>query len=120
MLEATGDIVDTNTLPSFEGTGDITSGGTENTNSGSLSTPGFDGFADLENILTGTDNDVLLTDQQLTQLKKFSDEAKTFLELGNKINDAVMRKYGSYVSVKADALIESIENKEQIDNAKID
>lgn len=85
-----------------------------------LSTPGFDGFADLQDVLTGANGNPALTDQQLTQLKKFSDEAKTFVELGKKINDKVMLKYGTYVSKKADGLILSIENKEQIDNAKID
>jgi len=60
---------------------------------GDLSTPGFDGFADLQDVLTGSNGNPALTNQQLAQLKKFSDEAKTFIELGKKINDKIMIKY---------------------------
>jgi len=47
----------------------------------------------LQDVLTGSNGNPALTNQQLAQLKKFSDEAKTFIELGKKINDKIMIKY---------------------------
>lgn len=81
---------------------------------------GFNAFADLENILTGSTQSASDSQTQLTQLQKYSDEAKTFLDLGKKINDKIMMKYGLYVSKKADSLVQSIENKEAIDSIKVD
>jgi hypothetical protein len=52
--------------------------------------------------LTGAGGNPALTDQQLAELQKYSNESKTFLELGKKINDKTMIKYGLYISKKAD------------------
>lgn len=121
MLEATGSVAETGTLDEFTGTlNESTTWSTNELATWSLSTSGFNAFEDLETILTGTNWNPALTELQLAQLRKFSDEAKTFLELGNKTNDKTMIKYWTYVSKKSDWFIQSIENKEQIDNAKID
>jgi len=42
------------------------------------------------------------------------------MELGIKINDKTMLKYGTYIYKKASEIVQSIENQEEIDNSKID
>lgn len=81
---------------------------------------GFNAFQDLETILTGMDANPVQTDQQLTLLQKYADEGNAFFELGKKINDKIMIKYGSYMKKKSEELIQSIENKEEIDNEKVE
>lgn len=79
------------------------------------SDPWFNGFSDLEGIITWSNNTPTQIEQLTQELRNFISEWNTFLQLWTKTNDKTMIKYWTYISKKAESIVQSIENKEEID-----